>query len=126
MLVNKCVPAMVAAQAAATPSRTAIVMREEVLTYAELEARSNQLARYLRSSRSGAKYLSRALPSALDSAGCGRVGCFEGRRSVRSFPSGISRRSSFLHAERCSTCPAADPTMGSIYEFPPASGERST
>ena len=36
-----------AAQAAATPTRTALVFEDESLTYAELDARANQLARYL-------------------------------------------------------------------------------
>ena len=40
-------PEMVAAQAAATPGATALAAGPEELTYADLDCRSNQLARYL-------------------------------------------------------------------------------
>lgn len=43
------VPQLVAARAAATPNAVAIVGNHEVLTYAELEVRSNQIAHYLSS-----------------------------------------------------------------------------
>ena len=43
------VPQLVAAQAAATPNAVAVAANHEVLTYAELEARSNQIAHCLRS-----------------------------------------------------------------------------
>jgi len=43
------VPEMVVAQAAATPDATALAAGSEKLTYAELDRRSNQLARYLKS-----------------------------------------------------------------------------
>jgi amino acid adenylation domain-containing protein len=36
-------------QAAETPEKTAVVFEDEVLTYAEVESRSNQIARYLQS-----------------------------------------------------------------------------
>jgi non-ribosomal peptide synthetase component F len=42
-------PEMVAAQAAATPDATALVAGAEELSYAELDRRSNRLARYLAS-----------------------------------------------------------------------------
>jgi amino acid adenylation domain-containing protein len=43
------VPQLVAAQAAATPNAVAVAANHEVLTYEELEVRSNQIAQYLRS-----------------------------------------------------------------------------
>jgi amino acid adenylation domain-containing protein len=43
------VPEMVAAQATETPEATALVAGSEMLTYAEMDRRSNQLARYLTS-----------------------------------------------------------------------------
>lgn len=46
---DKCVPTLVAAQAAATPNRLALATDKELMTYSELDARSNQLARHLRS-----------------------------------------------------------------------------
>ena len=47
------VPEMVVAQAAATPDATALVAGAERLTYADLDRRSNQLARYLKSAGVG-------------------------------------------------------------------------
>lgn len=44
---DKCVPALISAQAVACPKGTAVVMGAELLTYAELDARSNQIARCL-------------------------------------------------------------------------------
>ncbi len=45
----KCVPTLVSERASATPNGTALTRGEDVLTYAELNARSNRLARHLRS-----------------------------------------------------------------------------
>lgn len=47
------VPEMVAAQGAATPDATALVAGPERLTYAELDRRSNQLARFLKAAGVG-------------------------------------------------------------------------
>jgi amino acid adenylation domain-containing protein len=46
---DKFVPQLVAAQAAATPDALAVVAGDRQLTYRELDTRSNQLARHLRS-----------------------------------------------------------------------------
>ena len=46
--VPSCVPEMVTAQAAATPEQIALVAGTEVLTYADLNRRANQLAHHLR------------------------------------------------------------------------------
>jgi amino acid adenylation domain-containing protein len=43
-----CVPGLIAQQALATPCATAVTCGSEVLTYAELESRSNQMAQFLR------------------------------------------------------------------------------
>lgn len=53
----RTVPEMVAAQAAADPSAVALAAGLEVLTYGELDCRSNQLARYLKSAGVGAEQL---------------------------------------------------------------------
>lgn len=45
---GNCVPALVSAQAAVTPNAAAVVRRGEVVTYAKLEARSNEVAHQLR------------------------------------------------------------------------------
>ncbi|HWI16712.1 MAG TPA: amino acid adenylation domain-containing protein [Vicinamibacterales bacterium] len=47
--VDKTLPELVDQQASATPEKTAIVAAGKQLTYAQLSARTNQLARYLRS-----------------------------------------------------------------------------
>lgn len=47
-LHGRCVPQLVSLQAAATPDALAVAARGETLTYAELEAQANQLARHLR------------------------------------------------------------------------------
>lgn len=46
---SKCAPEMVAAQAVANPGAAAVVAGSTVLTYGELDCRSNQIARYLQS-----------------------------------------------------------------------------
>jgi amino acid adenylation domain-containing protein len=51
------VPEMVAARAAAMPNATALVAGSEKLTYGDLDRRSNQLARYLKSAVVGADQL---------------------------------------------------------------------
>ncbi len=45
---DKCIPQLVARQAAATPEAQAIVAAGQTLSYGELNARANQLAHYLR------------------------------------------------------------------------------
>ncbi|HSE36537.1 MAG TPA: amino acid adenylation domain-containing protein, partial [Blastocatellia bacterium] len=47
--VAKCIHELFAEQAERTPEAAAVIDEEEVLTYRELEQRSNQLARYLQS-----------------------------------------------------------------------------
>jgi non-ribosomal peptide synthetase component F len=44
-----CVPQLATAQAAANPHRRALVDRDEVLSYSELDRRANQVAQCLRS-----------------------------------------------------------------------------
>ncbi len=44
---GKCIHELIAEQAERTPAAAAVVDEDEVLTYADLEQRSNQLARYL-------------------------------------------------------------------------------
>ena len=51
------VPDAISAQAARTPEAVAVVSGQETLTYAELEGRSNQLARWLRRSGVGPEVL---------------------------------------------------------------------
>src|SRR5947209_16524415 len=45
---DRCVPQLVAEQAAATPDAVAVVAGDQVLTYRELDLHANQLAHYLR------------------------------------------------------------------------------
>jgi amino acid adenylation domain-containing protein len=47
--VGKCIHELIAAQAERTPHAAAVIDEEEVLTYRELEQRSDQLARHLQS-----------------------------------------------------------------------------
>ncbi|HWW02753.1 MAG TPA: MupA/Atu3671 family FMN-dependent luciferase-like monooxygenase [Candidatus Acidoferrum sp.] len=46
-LISKCIHEFVSAQAAKTPEAVAAVFEDQQLTFAELDARANQLARYL-------------------------------------------------------------------------------
>jgi amino acid adenylation domain-containing protein len=50
---SRTVPEMVAAQAAANPGAIALAAGSELLTYGQLDCRSNQLARYLKSADAG-------------------------------------------------------------------------
>lgn len=52
-----CVHELITAQAQLTPERIAVVFDKQLLTYAELDARSNQLARYLRKAGVGQETL---------------------------------------------------------------------
>ena len=45
---NRCLPELFAEQAARTPNEVAVVFGQEQMTYAELDARANQLARHLK------------------------------------------------------------------------------
>src|SRR5262249_40569582 len=55
---DKCVHQLFEEQAQRTPGNMAVIFRERQLTYAELNARANQLARYLRRMGVGPERLS--------------------------------------------------------------------
>ncbi|GAA3086404.1 amino acid adenylation domain-containing protein [Streptosporangium carneum] len=62
-----CLPALFAAQAARTPQAVAVVAGEESLTYAELDARSNRLARTLLARGAGPeRFVALHLPRSAD------------------------------------------------------------
>src|SRR2546428_12655095 len=46
-LIGACIPEVVSAQAAAEPDAVAVTAGAQVLTYRDLDARANRLARYL-------------------------------------------------------------------------------
>ncbi len=54
---DRCLPELIAAQAAKTPDRIALVSEAEELTYAQLNQRANQLAHRLRENGVGAEVL---------------------------------------------------------------------
>ena len=105
---DKCVHQLFEEQVQRTPDSMAVVFTEQQLTYAQLNARANQLAHHLQTLGVGPD-----VPVAICMQRCPEmvVGCSrhsESRRRVCATGSCLSRGASVVHAAGCPRCGAAD------------------
>ena len=96
----RCVHRLIEAQAERTPEAVALCSAGESLTYAELNARANRLARRLRALGVGPEVLVGLCVRPFDGHGGGALGRPQGGRRLCAARPGLSRRAACLHARR--------------------------
>ncbi len=91
------------------PTATAVVFEGQSLTYGELNARANQLARYLQARGVGPDRLVAVRLPRSPGVGHGAVGRAEGRRRLSAARSAVARRAAAVHAGRRESRRRRDP-----------------
>ena len=99
---DRCVHQLFEEQVRRTPDSVAIVFERQQLTYAQLNARANQLAYHLQTLGCRGGGAGGHLHGALPGDGRRRSGHSQSRRRLPAIGSGVSQGASGVHAARCS------------------------
>ena len=104
---TRCIHELFEAQAARTPDAVAVVVEEEALTYAELNARANRLAHHLRRAGRGPGGARGGLPGARPELVVALLARAEGRRRLRAAgPTYPAERLAYMLADSGARGPA--------------------
>ena len=95
---DQCIHELFEAQVSRTPEAIALIYEQQQLSYAQLNAQANRLARHLIDQGVGAGYARGAVRGARGAHGGGTAGGAEGRRGVRAAGSDLPRPAPGVHA----------------------------